>query len=287
MDVFEAPQATEQGEGLGIDLQTVDPDMTEIAEPREETKILRAPLPAGIDDGLQATFAAGHREVVVADLRTERLESILGRLVHPELVEFQRRGGDLGHRSGWSLRECLEEPLRLERQSHGPGRVLQGRLHRGVRRRLFPGLLPRPFPFPGPFPIPSPIPSRGGRVEVAANDVDGTAGDLEIPSTGCLGEGPEGGGAGRGERPAGRLAVGKLLGAELADPSLDRLGRRLLGGHRGTPERQQKREKPCRGDDAGGVGQSGERGRIHRKNLMIEQRDYTTVTPGSLREPEG
>ena len=99
--------------------------------------------------------------------------------------------------------------------------------------------------------------------------------------------GPEGGGAGRGERPAGRLAVGKLLGAELADPSQDRLGRRLLGGHRGTPERQQKREKPCRGDDAGGVGQSGERGRIHRKNLMIEQRDYTTVTPGSLREPEG
>ncbi len=81
--------------------------------------------------------------------------------------------------------------------------------------------------------------------------------------------------------------VGKLLGAELADPSLDRLGRRLLGGHRGTPERQQKREKPCRGDDAGGEGQSGERGRIHRKNLMIEQRDYTTVTPGSLREPEG
>jgi hypothetical protein len=26
---------------------------------------------------------------------------------------------------------------------------------------------------------------------------------------------------------------------------------------------------------------------MHRKNLMIKHRDYTTVPPGSLREPEG
>jgi hypothetical protein len=182
LDVLEAPQATEQREGRGIDLQAVDPDMTEIAEPWEKPEILRAPLPAGVDDGLQATFAAGHREIVVVDLRPEGLESLLGRLVHPELVIFQRRSGDLGHRTGWPLRECLEEPLRFERQSHGPGRGLQGWFHRGVRRRLFPGRLPFPFPFP--------FLGRGGRVEVAANDVDGTAGDLEIPSTGRLGEGP-------------------------------------------------------------------------------------------------